>query len=332
MPASFDYVAKQTVEASLTLDIYTLVRNGYVAEQITATGEIRWSYGEHQPKATVGFVTNTVDSARPFMRLHYTSDGAQTDDRVELISVPQPFGGVRWWFLCPVTGTKCRKLYLPRGKRHFAGREGHGLVYESQRETPVWRAVRRADKIRARLGGGPVLNSKGEVIGVSVATFRGGQNLNFAIPSVYLEALLEKTGPAKPLAEAKPSKAPRAILSDLGGRSVEGVVGGTFAWQNQGYGVNGGAYTITLRNRLREPVKNVYCLVVFYDRNGDSLDVDTLHHRGVIPAGLGKRSSGGVDASVKRLTTPPSRDNQYLSSFAPTTKVEFRILDFEIVQ
>ena len=34
--------------------------------------------------------------------------------------------------------------------------------------------------------GGPVLNGRGEVIGVSVATFRGGQNLNFAIPSNHL--------------------------------------------------------------------------------------------------------------------------------------------------
>ena len=40
--------------------------------------------------------------------------------------------------------------------------------------------------------GGPVLNRKGEVIGVSVFTIRNGQNLNFAIPSNYVKPLLTK--------------------------------------------------------------------------------------------------------------------------------------------
>ena len=178
--------------------------------------------------------------------------------------------------------------------------------------------------------GGPVLNRRGEVIGVSAATFRGGQNLNFAIPSNYLKTLLAKAGPAKPLMEAKAAKAQRSILSDLGGRSTEGVVGGAFAWADQLYEWDG-SYTITLRNKLREPVKNVYCLVVFYDRGGNVLDVDVIRYQGVIPAGLGKRTSGSVDSSIKRLTTPPSRQNPYLSSFEPTTKLEIRVLYFEIV-
>jgi Trypsin-like peptidase domain len=221
-------------------------------------------------------------------------------------------------------------VYAVGNPQGLEGTFSQGIV-SSIREVGTDKLLQITAPISPGSSGGPVLNSKGEVIGVSVATFRGGQNLNFAIPSGYLKTLLEKTGPAKPLAEAKPSKAQRSILSDLGGRSVEGIVGGTFAWSNQLYETNGD-YTITLRNQLREPVKNVYCLVVFYDRDGNPLDVDMLHHPHVIPPGLGKRSSGSVDASVKRLTTPPSRDNEFMSSFAPTTKVEFRILDFEIVQ
>ena len=42
--------------------------------------------------------------------------------------------------------------------------------------------------------GGPVLNSRGEVIGVAVSKLTEGQNLNFAIPSNYLKELLSKAG------------------------------------------------------------------------------------------------------------------------------------------
>lgn len=221
-------------------------------------------------------------------------------------------------------------VYAVGNPQGLEGTFSQGIV-SSIREVGTDKILQITAPISPGSSGGPVLNGKGEVIGVSVATFRSGQNLNFAIPSNYLKTLLAKTGPVKPLAEAKPAKGQRSLLADLGGRSAEGVVGGTFAWSNQLYEMDGD-YTITLRNQLRESVRNVYCLVIFYDRDGDPLDVDMLLHRDVIPAGLGRRISGSVDASVKRLTTPPSRDNRYMSSFTPTTKVEFRVLDFEFVQ
>jgi hypothetical protein len=40
--------------------------------------------------------------------------------------------------------------------------------------------------------GGPVLNSSGEVIAVTVATLSEGQNINFAIPVKYIRTLLKK--------------------------------------------------------------------------------------------------------------------------------------------
>ncbi len=50
--------------------------------------------------------------------------------------------------------------------------------------------------------GGPVVNARGEVIGVSSRIMEAGQNLNFAIPSEFLRQLLEDAGPVRTLSSA----------------------------------------------------------------------------------------------------------------------------------
>ena len=65
--------------------------------------------------------------------------------------------------------------------------------------------------------------------------------------------------------------------------------------------------------------------MIFYDTQGDPIDVDVVHFRDPIPAGLAKRVTSNVDDSVQELTTR-------LNSKTPHTKVEFRILDFEIIE
>ena len=67
--------------------------------------------------------------------------------------------------------------------------------------------------------GGPVLNAEGEVIGVSIGTIPAGQNLNFAIPSIYLKALINQFGDGKqvvpkvvPPKPKPPPPSPREML------------------------------------------------------------------------------------------------------------------------
>jgi hypothetical protein len=180
--------------------------------------------------------------------------------------------------------------------------------------------------------GGPVVNSKGEAVGVSVATFKGGQNLNFAIPSSYLTTLMATPTKLVKFAGGAKEATPKvgSILDGLGGNSTEGVEGSDFLWNEPSY--QNGGYSFTLRNKLREPVKNVKCAVIFHNDNGEVVDFDLVTYEvrpyrasgGIIPPGLGKRVNSVVAESVQKLTTEKNGNT-------PRTKLVFRVLYFELV-
>lgn len=177
--------------------------------------------------------------------------------------------------------------------------------------------------------GGPVLNTKGEVIGVAVATFKGGQNLNFAIPSQYLSALIGKEGPPKALSEhANAADQGPSIVEAMGDRATEGVTGGDFIWSNDSLGRS--PFSFTIRNHLREDISAVRYLIVFYNRRGEMVEayenvtLPAIYRSHRIRAGLATRLAGSVHESVRELTTASG-------SQTPDTTVEIRILDFEIV-
>ena len=181
--------------------------------------------------------------------------------------------------------------------------------------------------------GGPVLNRKGEVIGVSVLTIRDGQNLNFAIPVNYLKTLLTMVGFAKPLSQVNPTKGQQSLLKDLKRRGVEGVTAGKFHWNDTSFSSINLNYTFSLRNHLRESVRNVHYLVIFYDQLGDPIDVTFAQFPDIIPAGLAKRHRGvASDSSVRQLSTKYEYDKLLNNFWLKETYMEFRILDFEIVK
>jgi len=205
-------------------------------------------------------------------------------------------------------------VYAVGNPQGLEGTFSQGIV-SSIREVGTDKLLQITAPISPGSSGGPVLNGKGEVIGVSAATFRGGQNLNFAIPSNYLKLLLAKAGPVKALAQATPRKSQPSILADLGGKSSAGVVGSHFAWDDDGHGF----YTFSVRNNLREPIKDVICLVIFYARDGLPIETELVTIDGPVGGNLARRSfqNGRIAADQVRSLT---------------AKTEIRVLDFRLAE
>ena len=165
--------------------------------------------------------------------------------------------------------------------------------------------------------GGPMLDTQGEVIGVSLAIFQRGRSLNFAVPSYYLKSLLSKTTVAQSLFSVTRSEQSKSAFASLGERGLEGVEGGQFAWT---YATNYGEYTFSLHNRLTEHVYDVECLVVFYDQEGYPIDFDSIEYKEGIPPQLAKRVRSRVDGSVQQMTGGEDLARQ----------VRVRVLDFRL--
>ena len=117
--------------------------------------------------------------------------------------------------------------------------------------------------------GGPVINNRGEVIGVSFASRSDGQNLNFAIPSNDLSLLLSKPANLKPLFLTK----------------FEGV---TWVPNPQRFWTGTATYTFYVKNKHRWSIKDIHCLVFFYDEVQRYTGFDVVKVAGPISAGATK--------------------------------------------
>ena len=69
---------------------------------------------------------------------------------VQLEEYALPYGGERWYALCPLKGRRSTALVLPPGQTQFASVKGWNVPYGSQRECPIHRGHRAIEKARVR--------------------------------------------------------------------------------------------------------------------------------------------------------------------------------------
>ena len=82
----------------------------------------------------------------------------QVAEPIRILRVPCRLGGTRPYFICPgvMNGAACgrRVAKLHGAGRYFLCRHCYSLAYASQSESEADRDLRRANKLRQRLGGG----------------------------------------------------------------------------------------------------------------------------------------------------------------------------------
>jgi len=143
---------KPVIGSGLTLDLYKLIRNGAFCPGRTASGSLTWTR-EEEYLASISYSSDHTALSSGSVRLHYRHEDVPVDYRVSLTTTRPHFGGVRWWFVCPVNGTRAAKLHLPSGSHLFASRQAFRLAYRSQNETAGDRLLAKAQGIRRDLGG-----------------------------------------------------------------------------------------------------------------------------------------------------------------------------------
>jgi hypothetical protein len=122
------------------------MREGGLKASVRLHGSWLWKYPSGN-SFTVNYLLDTVDQSCTFVRLWYswvsTSKQAQesADYRVQLTATRPRFGGLRWWFICPlvVNGRPCNRrfgtLHLPPQARYFGCRHCYNLTYTSCQES-----------------------------------------------------------------------------------------------------------------------------------------------------------------------------------------------------
>ncbi len=113
-----------------TVSISKLKEWGYLQPNHWQSGTIRWSRnGETTSSIGISVYTGSDD---PHLKLSYKHRGEPTEYKVPLVTLPSNLGkGQVWYFICPATGKRCRKLYSVG--RYFLHREAYtGCMYEKQ--------------------------------------------------------------------------------------------------------------------------------------------------------------------------------------------------------
>jgi hypothetical protein len=180
--------------------------------------------------------------------------------------------------------------------------------------------------------GGPVINNSGQVIGIAVGTLTSGQNLNFAIPTSSLKALLEKQSSSiTPLNIPKGTTLPKTTKNEIDIK--EGIVIRDWKYETGIFSSNVQSHhklikSISFRNKLPYTVKNIQVIFILFDKTGIPVDYFEKTYFG----GYGDEGKSIKPFLAKTVTFDILDWDQHRALRKEYGEnLEVRILDFKII-
>lgn len=174
----------------------------------------------------------------------------------------------------PIDSTKTEKIgskiYTIGNPRGLEGTISEGIL-SGRRFNDNIEYLQITAPISPGNSGGPIINTKGEVIGVSTFTFKGSQNLNFGVPIGYISYCVDYE-------DVPESEKTVVRKSEKGALQVTDFqkIGSEFSEH------------LSLKNNTDDVITSCE-IVILYKRNGEVIDYQTLYFTEDIEPGLAKR-------------------------------------------
>jgi hypothetical protein len=200
--------------------------------------------------------------------------------------------------------------------------------------------------------GGPVMNDSGTVIGVAVATFKDGQNLNLAVPVTYLSRLWAAASQhsiVTPLAQQASGGPDQSMVDRIGTRVESGITISDFKldYSKVGYGGDKAGFELRISNKLPVAITHIRLRIIYRDASNSIMDFeDYFNYSLEIPPGLTKtvttesseealRAARYYDArGANGSLLPPATGDNFYNYNVPRMepKVENRVVGFSTEQ
>lgn len=139
-PYSFPTLFDEIKSFSIT----DLKRLGYIHYPLVVTGIIQWKNNFDEVTGAINIYVHLMENEQ-FINLSYTAIGeTEYNYKVLLEALPSNLGkGDVWYFICPFTLQRCRKLHLIQGRFMHRSALKTGM-YSTQIKSKQWR---RIDKV-----------------------------------------------------------------------------------------------------------------------------------------------------------------------------------------